>query len=64
MSGCDDELHPKYSGGFHGDVATIFAGFYHVIYVWLVKITSPHNLRVIYGVNRNLVRRLKIIQVN
>jgi len=64
MSGYNDELHPKYSGGFHGDVTTIFAGFYHVIYVWLVKITSPRNLRVIYGVNRNLVRRLKIIQFN
>jgi hypothetical protein len=54
MSGCVDELHPNYSGRFHGDVTTVFAGFYDVIYVRLVKITSPRNLRVIYGVNRNL----------
>jgi len=54
MSGCVDELHPKYSGRFHGDVTTVIAGFGDVIYVLLVKITSPRNLRVIYGVNRNL----------
>jgi len=33
-----------------------FAGFYDVIYVRLVRITSPRNLRVIYGVNRNLAK--------
>jgi len=45
MSGCVDELHPKDSGGFYGDVTAVFAGFYDVIYVWLVKTTSPRNLR-------------------
>jgi hypothetical protein len=25
MGGCVDELHPKYSGRFHGDVTTVFA---------------------------------------
>ena len=57
MSGCVDELHPKGSGGFYGDVTTLFAGFCDVIYVWMVKITSPRNLRVIYGVNRNLATK-------
>jgi len=57
MSGCVDELHPKDSGGFYGDVTTLCAGFCDVIYVGLVKITSPRNLRVIYGVNRNLARK-------
>ena len=37
---CADEPHPKDQGG---------------LYAWLVKITSPRNLRVIYVVNRNLV---------
>jgi len=57
MSGCVDKLHPKVSGRFYGDVTTVFAGFCDVIYVWLVIITFPRNLRVIYGVNRNLVQR-------
>ena len=51
---CADEFHLKESGSFYGDVTVVYAGFCDVIYVWLVKITSPRNLRVIYGVNRNL----------
>ena len=54
-SGCADELHLKEPGRFYGDVTAVYAGFCDVIYVRLVKITSPRNLRVIYGVNRNLV---------
>ena len=45
-------------GRFNGDVTKVWAGFYDVIYVWLVKITSSRNLRVIYGVNRNLATAL------
>ena len=50
VSGCADadELHLdlEESGRFYGDVTAI--------YVWLVKTISPRNLRVIYGVNRDL----------
>jgi hypothetical protein len=54
MSGCAEELRPRDPGRFHGDVTTVRAGFCDVIYVWLVKITYPRNLRVICGVNGNL----------
>jgi len=54
MSGCADELHPKYPGRWYSDVTTVYSmGFCDVIY-WLVKITSLRKLHVIYGVNRNV----------
>ena len=53
-SGCADELHPKDPGRFYGDVTAVFEESCDVIIARLVKFTSPRNLRVIYGVNRNL----------
>ena len=44
-SGYADELHLKESRRFYGDVTAVYAGFCDAIYVWLVKITSPRNLR-------------------
>ena len=44
-SSCADESHPKDSGRFYGDVTPVCPGFCDVIYVRLVKITSPRNLR-------------------
>ena len=35
----------KESGRYYGDVTAVYAGFINVICVWLIKITSPRNLR-------------------